>query len=160
MKVVAVLLLTVLPLFPGAPRGVSQKRSTINEANKAWPAFFKKFRLAVRAKNRTTLRPMLAPGLLFSLGHHSSDRRDDAFKFWDEDGGKGWKAFNRILNQGTVPLAPWWNNGHKPSRPSRVAPAAANRRNRIDRERVDWYAIFEYSEDGNWHCVIFQQCCD
>jgi hypothetical protein len=103
---------------------------------------------------------MLALDLLYSPGHHRADRQDDAFKFWDADNGRGWKAFDRILSQGTVPLSPWWNKGHKPSRPSRVAPAAANRRLNIDHSRIEWYAIFEYRDDGRWYCVIFQECCD
>jgi len=129
-------------------------------AEKVWPTFFAEFRAAVRARDRQTLRNLLAPDLLFSLGHHRADHLEEAFKYWDAENGKGWKAFNRILNQGTASVATWWNRGAKSSRPSRVAPAAANLRMNIDRGGIGWYAIFEYREDGRWYCVIFQECCD
>jgi hypothetical protein len=116
--------------------------------------------MAVKKRDRAALRKMLAPDLLFTLGHHRSDRLDEAFKFWDAHNGRGWKAFNRILAQGAVPQARWWNNGENPKRPSRVAPAAANGRINIDRGRIGWYAIFEFREDGHWYCTIFQECCD
>ena len=122
--------------------------------------FFNEFRSAVRARDRAKLRHMLAPDLLFSLGHHRSDHLDEAFKYWDAQNGRGWKAFDRILGQGTVPLAAWWNSGTKPGRPTRVAPTIANERSNIDRGRIAWYAIFEYRSDGRWYCVIFQECCD
>jgi len=160
MKVIAILFLTTVLVFSSHPPGISQTRFFTKEADKAWPEFLTKFRSAVRARDRITLRSMLAPDLLFSLGHHKSDHLDDAFKFRDADNGRGWNSFNRILNQGTAPMAPWWNNGRKPSRPSRVSPAAANLRVNIDRQRIDWYAIFEYREDGRWYCDVFQQCCD
>ena len=160
MKVLIALMLIGLLAVPHSGRNPGQSRSSIKAAEKAWPAFFVSFRAAVRARDRWALRSMLAPDLLFSLGHHRGDRLDEAFKYWDADTGRGWKAFNRILSQGAVPQAPWWNNCAQPARPSRVAPAAANRRINIDRERITWYAIFEFREDGHWYCVIFQECCD
>jgi hypothetical protein len=103
---------------------------------------------------------MLASDLLFSLGHHRADHLEEAFEFWDANNGRGWKAFNRILSQGTVPQTRWWNNGANAVRPSRVAPTAANHRVNIDGGVIAWYAIFEFKEDGKWYCVIFQECCD
>lgn len=129
-------------------------------AERAWPSFFAGFRAAVRKRDRAALRKMLAPDLLFSLGHHRGDHLDDAFKFWDANKGEGWKAFKRILAQGTAPLARWWHDGENPRRPSRVAPAAANRRVNIVRGRIGWYAVFEFREDGRWYCDIFQACGD
>jgi hypothetical protein len=160
MKVLTLIFVSLLAVsYPTSSLG--QSRSSIKVASeKAWPSFFASFRSAVRAKDRKRLRNMLAADLLFSLGHHRSDHLDEAFKYWDEDNDRGWKAFNRILDQGTVPQAAWWNNGNQPARPARVAPAAANRRTNIDRERIAWYAIFEFREDGRWYCVIFQACCD
>lgn len=147
------------------PLRYAQKRSRIHSlspikvnmaAERAWPSFFAAFRVAVKRRDRAALRKMLVPDLLFTLGHHRSDHLDEAFKFWDADNGRGWRAFNRILAQSTVPQARWWHNGEWPKRPSRVAPAAAN----IKGRDVDWYAIFIFGVDGRWYCDIFQQCCD
>lgn len=129
-------------------------------AERAWKPFFKAFRLAVEKRDRETLRKMLLPDFHFSSGHHRRQSTDAAFKYWDEQNGRGWKAFKKILSQGTVPMARWWNNGKKLERPSRVAPPAVNRRTNIDHERVPWYAIFEFRSDGHWYCVIFKECCD
>ncbi len=167
MKLIGILILIAALLFPQS--GYAQKRNRISSrsssqvsvaAERAWPSFFAAFRSAVKRRDRASLRKMLAPDLLFSLGHHRSDHLDDAFKFWDANNRRGWKAFNRILAQGAVPQARWWHNGENPQRPSRVVPAAANRRINIDRERVSWYAIFVFREDGRWYCDIFQECCD
>jgi len=160
MKLLTLLILIGLLAVPHSAIGPRQSRSSMLAAEQAWPSFFASFRRAVRARDRNRLRSMLAPDLLFSLGHHRSDHLDEAFEYWDADNGRGWKAFNRILNQGAVPQAAWWNNGAKPGRPSRVAPAAANRRVNIDHQRIGWYAIFEFREDGHWYCEIFQECCD
>ena len=159
MKLLPILVLICVLVVPSSG-GARQFRSSTGAAEKAWPVFFAAFRSAVKSKDRKSLKAMLAPDLLFTLGHHRQDHLEEAFRFWDADNGRGWKAFNRILNQGAFPTAAWWNNGAKPVRPSRVAPAAANRRINIDRDRIAWYAIFEFREDGHWYCVIFQECCD
>jgi hypothetical protein len=161
MKVLSILMLISLLAVSHPALSLGQSRSSIKSASeKAWPSFFASFRSAVRAKDRKRLRNMLAPDLLFSLGHHRSDHLEEVFKFWDADNGRGWKEFNRILAQGTVPQAAWWNNGSQPARPTRVAPAVANHRINIDRESIAWYAIFEFRDGARWYCVIFQECCD
>jgi hypothetical protein len=167
MKLIGILILIVALLFPQLSnaqkrnRILSRSNAQLNAAaEKSWPSFFADFRVAVKKRNRAALRKMLAPNLLFSLGHHQSDHLDEAFKFWDANNGRGWKAFNRILAQGTEPQARWWHNGESPKGPSRVAPAIANHRVNILRGRIDWYAIFEFREDGRWYCTIFQECCD
>jgi hypothetical protein len=158
MRVLAIVMIASVLAVPSFTAG--QPKSVSKVADKAWPAFFASFRAAVRTRDRKSLRSLLAPDLLFSLGHHRVDHLEQAFGFWDADNARGWKAFDRILKQGTAPEAAWWNSGAKPNRPSRVAPAAANQRRNIDRGRIGWYAIFEFREDGRWYCVIFQQCCD
>ncbi len=159
MKVLKVLVLFSILAVPCF--GQTSRPSSLNmdAAQKAWPAFITSFRKAIRTRDRERLRTMLAPDLLFTLGHHRTDHLDEAFAYWDANNGRGWKAFDRILNQGTAPLPKWWNNGAVTARPRRVAPAATNRRINIDRERVGWYAIFEF-RDGRWYCQIFQECCD
>jgi len=160
MKVFAILILISMLAAPQATSGMRQPTPAKSVADRAWPAFFGAFRSAVRARDRENLRKMLAADLLFSLGHHRADHLEEAFKYWDSNNGRGWKAFNRILSQGAAPQALWWNNGAKPIRPSRVAPAAANLRSNIDRDRITRYAVFEFRNDGRWYCVIFQECCD
>jgi hypothetical protein len=103
---------------------------------------------------------MLPADFHFSSGHHKRNSSDAFFDYWDEQNGRGWKAFKAVLARGTLPMALWWNNGKPPERPSRVAPPAANRRSNIDRNNVSWYAIFEFRADGRWYCVIFKECCD
>jgi hypothetical protein len=162
MKFASVALFIILAwpsLVIGQPSNNSSSRATLNSAaNRAWPAFFSRFRSAIHKRDRKALRQMLSPDLHYSSGHHPTNNLDEAFKYWDES--DGWRGFDRILSQGTVPLGRWWNNGSLPERPSRVAPAAANRRINIDRERIHWYAIFEFHEDGRWYCNIFKLCCD
>ena len=158
MRVLAIVIIVSVLAVPSFTAG--QPKSVSKVADKAWPAFFASFRAAVRKRDRKSLRSMLAPDLLFSLGHHRGDHLEEAFEFWDAGNARGWKAFDRILKQGTAPEAAWWNNGAEANRPSRVAPAAANQRSNIDRGRIGWYAIFEFREDGRWYCVIFQESCD
>ena len=169
MKLLSILiltsvLLTAQPSHAQGQRRVSGRQRAQLEASaeRAWPSFFTAFRAAARSRDRAALKGMMAPDFLFSLGGGDccDDMRDQAFAFWDAHNGRGWKALDRILAQGAVPQARWWNHGGLPERPSRVAPAAANRRGNIDRERVDWYAIFVFHEDGRWYCEVFQECCD
>lgn len=169
MKLLSILLLTsvLLAAQPGHAQGrrrVSGRQRAQLEASaeRAWPSFFTAFRAAVRGRDRAALKGMMAPDFLFSLGGGDSfgDMRDQAFAFWDAHDGRGWKSLDRTLARGAVPQARWWNHGGLPERPGRVAPAAANRRGNVDRERVDWYAVFVFHEDGRWYCEIFQECCD
>ncbi len=159
------------PQLSYAQRRSSKARTAVESlslmdaaAECAWKPFFSKFRIAVRKRDRETLKKMMVPGFLYSLGGGADccdgDNRDEAFQFWDNPNVRGWEAFDRILSEGAVPQAAWWSNGEKKARPSRVAPAAANIRRNIKRDRIQWYAIFEFHEDGQWYCDIFQQCCD
>jgi hypothetical protein len=114
MKVLTVLILICLLAVPHSVIGPRQSRSSMHAAEQAWPSFFASFRRAVRARDRNRLRSMLAPDLLFSLGHHRSDHLDEAFEYWDADNGRGWKAFNRILNQGAIRKQPGGIMGPNP----------------------------------------------
>ncbi len=165
MRYAKIFILMLALLLPQATYAQTRKPKTsvsqINiAADRAWWPFFAKFRFAVNRRDREALKKMMIPSFHYSSGHHGADFRDSAFRYWDGQNGRGWKAFRKILSQGTVPMARWWNNGNDPDRPSRVAPAAANRRVNINRGHIDWYAIFEYREDGHWYCVIFKECCD
>ena len=169
MKLLSILILTSALLAPQPSHAQGQRRAPGRQraqleasAERAWPSFFTAFRAAVRGRDRAALKEMMAPDFLFSLGggESSGDMRVQAFAFWDAHDGRGWKALDRVVAQGAVPQARWWNRGALPERPSRVAPAAANRRGDIERERVDWYAVFVFREDGRWYCEVFQECCD
>lgn len=150
--------LTFLILFLLAPSYCLAQDSTA--ARRSWQPFFKQFRRAVERRDRETLRGMLSPDFHYSSGHHRRQLNDAVFEYWDEQNGRGWKAFKKILALGTVPMARWWNNGNQPGRPSRVTPPAANRRINIKSDQISWYAVFEFRSDHRWYCVIFKECCD
>lgn len=165
MRLHSILILATALLLPQPSHAQSRSRisSRLNaraeaSAERAWPSFFAAFRAAVKSRDRAALKGMMAPDLLYSLG--GGGTLDEAFEFWEADNGRGWKAFSRTLSQGAVRQARWWNNGHGPERPTRVSPAAANRRANIDRGHIGWYAVFEFHGDGRWYCKIFQECCD
>jgi hypothetical protein len=133
-------------------------------ADKTWSLFFKKLQIAVKHRDRVKLREMMIPEFHFTLGHHANsqqnDWRDEAFKYWDNLHNPGWKALSRTLAKGTVPMADWWREGNQQkSPPTRVAPPSANIRRNIDRELVDYIAIFEF-HNGHWYFTSFDVCCD
>jgi len=126
-------------------------------AQRAWKPFFASFRTAIKKRDRVALRAMLSTDFFSSGGN--SEGAEAAFQFWDDPQVRGWDAFHRVLAQGTVPKAAWWDSGGKSKYIGRVAPPAANIRRNIKREAVHWYAIFEF-RDGRWYCTLFNQCCD
>ena len=151
------------------------------EAERAWKPFFIRFRSAVKRRDRAALKAMMTPDFLYTLGRHRDindgvrfiparaqeptsgreDEREAAFRFWDDPHVRGWKAFDRVLAQGAVPMAAWWGaSGSAGGVRNRVGPPAANRRSNIVSGVIDWYAVFEFGVDGRWYCTIFQQCCD
>jgi hypothetical protein len=126
-------------------------------AERAWKPFFASFRVAVKKRDRVLLRKMMS-GDFFSSGGNDSGQ-EAAFQFWDDPNVRGWEAFDKVLAQGTVPMAAWWDSGRKRKYISRVAPPAANIRRNMKQRAIDWYAIFEYRDD-RWYCTVFNQCCD
>lgn len=130
------------------------------EAEKAWPQFFALVRAAVKKRDRAALKQMMIPEFFYTLGHHATDNRDEAFSYWDEHHSKGWKALERVLAQGTVKASARWDPPEGEKRPRRIAPPAANIHRNIKRGRIDWYAEFEFRKDGKWYWVTFIECCD
>ncbi|HZE71293.1 MAG TPA: hypothetical protein VE135_17425 [Pyrinomonadaceae bacterium] len=132
-------------------------------AERAWKPFFSAFRTAVKKRDRASLKQMMVPDFYFSAGggddSGDGDSRDEAFQFFSEPYTHGWKAFDKALAQGSVPIASWWDHGAKREYASRISPPAANIRTNIDRARVAWLAIFEF-RDGRWYCTSFSECCD
>jgi len=120
-------------------------------------------RIAVSRRDRATLKALMLPGFHFSDGHHarrqSEDFREAAFQYWDDNPKDGWRALNRTLAQGAVPMAEWWREGRKQAPPARVSPPAANIRRNVDRYRVSHIAVFEF-QDGRWYFTDFDVCCD
>lgn len=153
----------ILLLFLAAPAqpadGAAARRA---EADRAWPSFYASFRDAVRRRDRAALRRVMPAEFYFSGGggddNGDGDSRDEAFEFWDEGRGRGWKAFERLLLGGAVPgEGPL---GSHDGTPKRVAPPAINKRVNVVRGRIAWYAVFEFREDGRWYCTVFNECCD
>jgi hypothetical protein len=133
-------------------------------AERAWPPFFKKLRAAVKRRDRAQLKEMMVPEFHYTLGHHAggqqNDWREDAFKYWDDPHNPGWKALDRTLARGAVPEAAWWRGGREyQSKPTRIAPPEANIKRKVDRNLVDYIAIFEYRA-GRWYFTLFDVCCD
>jgi hypothetical protein len=153
-----------LQVAPASGHDIPLRASQRNriEVERAWPAFFAKFRHAVHRRDRKALQEMLVKDFYFSGGggddNHDGDLRDDASKFWDDN--KGWEAFDRTLAKGTAPTARWWDDSGKRF-PGRIAPPAANvRRNTAGpRPKIDWLAFFEF-RNGRWYCTSFSECCD
>src|ERR1700686_961703 len=124
-------------------------------ADRKWSPFFKQLRAAVRRRDRVRLKQMMIPKFHYTLGHHArnqkEDFREEAFKYWDDPLNDGWRALNRTLAKGAVPMAAWWRKGNKQeSPPTRVAPPAANIRRIIDRYLVSHIALFEF-RNGRWY---------
>ncbi|MBV9960221.1 MAG: hypothetical protein JO360_17475 [Acidobacteria bacterium] len=133
-------------------------------AERAWPAFFRRLKSAVKRRDRARLKGMMIPEFHYTLGHHAGpqedDFREDAFKHWDASYNPTWKDLERTLAKGAVPLAAWWREGNRELLPpTRVAPPAANTKWRIDGQHVRFIAMFEY-RDGRWYFVLFDFCCD
>lgn len=132
-------------------------------AEQAWKPFIAAFRVAVKKRDRAALKKMMAEDFFTSGGvgddNQDGDSRDETFAFWDEPHMRGWEAFDKVLSQGTAPMATWWDHGEKRRYVSRVAPPAANVGRKIKRARNEWYAIFEF-RGGRWAGTAFAQCCD
>lgn len=152
MKLSSTLLILFLLVVPNTSAASEQRA-----ANRAWKPFFNAFRAAVRKRDRVALRKMMSDDFFSSPGNDPGI--DAAFKDWDDPHVRGWETLNRVLRQGTVPVAAWWGEDADGKHIIRVAPPAANVRRNIDRALIDWYAFFEF-RDGRWYCTIFSQCCD
>jgi hypothetical protein len=160
--ILCLLFATPAPRANAAPTGAAADRATQTAARRAWPSFRASLRDALRRRDREALRRLLASDINYSDGggdaNGDGDERDDAFAHWDERGGRGWKAFERLLLGGAVP-----GEGRLASRdgaPQLVAPPAINKRVNVVRGRISWYAVFEFREDRRWYCVVFKECCD
>lgn len=147
-------LVVVMALLVLAPHAVSAEPDAA--AERAWKPFFAAFRDAAKRRDRAALKKMMAEEF-FTSGGLGSDR-DEAFAFWDEPNTRGWEALDRTLAKGIVPYT--YMRDPRDKKPMRVAPPAANVRRLILRGAVEWYAIFEFREDGRWYCTVFAQCCD
>jgi hypothetical protein len=147
-RIVLILLVILVPHAAFAKGNLSVER--------AWKSFFSAFRAAVKKRDRNALKRMMVRDFYFSGGggddNGDGDSRDEAFQFLSEPYTHGWKAFDKALAQGSVPMAAWWDHGAKREYASRISPPAANIRRNIDRARVAWLAIFEF-RDGRWYCT-------
>ena len=158
MKLSRIILISLLFFIPQTI--CAQKNLS---AERAWKPFFVAFRAAAKKRNREALRKMMVSDFYFSGGggddNGDGDTREEAFQFFSEPHTHGWKALDRALAQGSVPMATWWDHGAKRKYVSRISPPAANIKNNIDRTRVAWLATFEFRE-GRWYCTSFSECCD
>ena len=157
------ILLFATPALPAqpAPKRAAAERATRLAAERAWPSFYASLRDAVKRRDRQALRKFLAPDIFFSGGggddNEDGDTRDEAFEFWDEHLGRGWKAFEKLL-RGSAVTGKGLLNSHDGT-PQKVAPPAINKRVNVLKGGITWYAVFEFRE-GRWYCTIFNECCD
>lgn len=161
-------LILILSISQTAYTQARKERDSVFQKNAAaertWPPFFKNLRVSVKRRDRARLKRMMAPDFHYTLGHHArrrqDDWREDAFRYWDNPDNPGWKALDRTLSRGAVPMAAWWKEGaREKSPPTRVAPPAANIKRRVDGGVVPYIAIFEYRA-GRWYFTLFDMCCD
>jgi hypothetical protein len=158
MRLSVILLLLLAAPAPRAHAAALRKA----EADRAWPSFYAAFRDAVQKRDRGALRSMLAADFDYSYdggdNNDDGDSRNEAFEYWDEGRGRGWRSFERLLLGRAVPGKGLL--GSHNGTPNRVAPPAINRRVNVIRGRIAWYAIFEFREDRRWYCTVFKECCD
>ncbi len=145
------LLITVGVIFladhSGARPGPENQTPALKAAaEKAWPAFFKKFRAAVTKRDRVALTTMMANDF-----NGLPNTPAEAFKEWDDPKIDGWVKLDRVLAQGAIMSAPAEEGDPALERPSMTAPPAAERSNRYR----GWVAAFTFAEDGKWYCIQF-----
>ena len=128
------------------PLPESQAPATKAAAQKAWPAFFKRFRAAVTKRDRVALTTMMARDF-----NGPPNTPAEAFKEWDDPKIEGWVKLDRTLAQGAIMSAPPEEGDPAVERPSMTAPPAAERSNRYR----GWVAAFTFAEDGKWYCIQF-----
>ncbi len=164
----ALILIFILLISQAAYTQTRRPRTSLFQRNaaadRAWLPFFKNLRIAVKRRDRARLKEMMFPAFHYTLGHHAwlqqNDWREDAFKYWDSPYNPGWKALDRTLAKGAVPMAAWWREGDKEqSPPTRIAPPTASIKRRVDRDLVPYIAIFEY-RNRRWYFTLFDVCCD
>lgn len=124
----------------------SQTPAAKAAAQKAWPAFFTKFRAAVNKRDREALTSMMAKD--FNGPPHTPE---EVFKQWDDPKVGGWAKLSRTLAQGAVMAGPPEEGDPAQERPSMIAPPAAER----SKSYRGWNAAFMFAEDGKWYCVQF-----
>lgn len=151
----------LIGLLSSTPKAVTTRPAQTSSAQKAWVPFFAAFRVAVKKRDRVALKEMMRRDFFYTLGHHASDQRDAAFNYWDGEKSRGWKAFDRVLAKGAVPTTDkeFSSTPGELQGPMRVAPPAATKPSAFRRNLIDWYAVFEFTDD-RWYCITFIECCD
>lgn len=114
-------------------------------AQKAWPAFFAEFRMAVRDRNREALRKLMVED--FNGPPHT---REEAFRQWNNPKVGGWMKFRRVLAQGATLSVEEGESDPEQARPTMISPPAAEKGH-----YRGWFAAFEFQEDGKWRCLQF-----
>lgn len=143
--VVSLCLLSTAGRSSAARRKDAQTKEAKAAARKAWPAFFAKFRAAVRRRDRDALREMMAGEF-----NGPPNTPEDAFRQWDDSKGGGWVKLRRVLAQGAVWGGDATEGDTTLARPAMISPPATEKRG-----YRGWYVLFEFQEDGKWRCLQF-----
>ena len=123
---IILLLVFVTPALhaDAAPTKAAAERAARVAAERAWPPFYASLRDAVRRRDHEALRKMMAADFDYSSGggdvNGDEDSRDEAFEYWDERHGRGWKAFEKLLLGGAVTGKGWLASRN--GAPNRVPP--------------------------------------
>ena len=116
-------------------------------ARAKWSSFIRRFRAAVRQRDKAALRSMMIADFLFTGSPHIDappDARDYAFSLLDESGGRLWRKLALALKHGTRS-----NRDRSPTEgfdSLRYAPPWAT-----EPGYVDEAASFEFGPDEEWH---------
>lgn len=116
-------------------------------ATRKWPRFIRRFRAAVRLRNKAALRSMMIADFLFTGRPHvdaPADARDYALSLLDESGGRLWRQLGLSLKHGTRYI-----RDRSPTEGfdlMRFAPPWAT-----EPGYVDEAASFEFGSDEEWY---------
>jgi hypothetical protein len=126
---------------PAAPSGVLQSQ-------REWKTFYPKFQRAIRKRDRTALKSMMAAEFVYSFGGNAS--RDEAIKHWDDAHVRGWEELSKVLTKGCTRPATSRSVSRNEQVISRLAPPAAGKDG-----YTDWRATFEFGKDRKWRLAAF-----
>ena len=116
-------------------------------ATMKWPRFIRRFRAALRQRDKVALRSMMIPDFLFTGKLHEDappDIRVHSLSLLDESHGRSWHHLDRILRHGTR-----YSRDRAPTEGFdfiRFAPPWAT-----EPGYVDEAASFEFGPEGEWY---------
>ena len=125
------LLIASILLLTACAALAQTSRSRTEEANRAWPSFWKQFTAAVNKKDRVALRKMMPDNFADDSGGLNAN---EWLNFIEENARKGsWRDLQKSFARGTVLNNEWRHKG-VPGRITR-----------------DKFYYFEFRQDNKWY---------